>query len=192
MVSLIPYCYIHANICLKKSSALVIGINESMSKKSDGRPSCNIWRIDPTGQFWNCQAAAVGRGAGIIEGEMMKLVYKWKCEKTLNGQEENQMKKNDYSDCDNDDIDMDKVIESISNYDVQQCLRSLSFDDVVKFACDCIRKVHEESNIATKNDNMIGVQGILITKNGEKHSRMEVIHPSIIEECHNTMVGVKQ
>ncbi len=177
---------------LKKSSALVIGINESISKKGDGRPICNIWRIDPTGQFWNSQAAAVGRGAGIVEGEMMKLVYKWKREKKLNGQEENQMKKNDYSDCYNDEIDMDKVIESISNYDVQQYLRSLSFDNVVKFACDCIRKVHDESNITTKNDTIIGVQGILITNNGEKHSRMEVVHPSIVEECLNKVLEVKQ
>jgi 20S proteasome alpha/beta subunit len=27
----------------------------------------HLWRVDPTGQFWNCKAACIGRGAGLAE-----------------------------------------------------------------------------------------------------------------------------
>jgi len=34
----------------------------------------DIWRVDPTGQFWNCHAAVVGRGAGTAESLLLKKI----------------------------------------------------------------------------------------------------------------------
>lgn len=34
--------------------------------------SGQLWRIDPTGQFWNCHAAALGRGADKAQDELYK------------------------------------------------------------------------------------------------------------------------
>jgi 20S proteasome alpha/beta subunit len=31
---------------------------------------CQLWRIDPTGQFWNCHAAVLGRAADKAQEEL--------------------------------------------------------------------------------------------------------------------------
>lgn len=31
-----------------------------------------LWRVDPTGQFWDCEAAAIGRGAELAESWLMR------------------------------------------------------------------------------------------------------------------------
>ena len=46
---------------------MIIGGNElhsTLSKVELPVLGHNLWRIDPTGQFWKCHAAAVGKGAG--------------------------------------------------------------------------------------------------------------------------------
>ena len=162
-----------------------------------------IWRIDPTGQFWNCDAAAVGRGAGLVEGAMLRYVRKWKFQKDqkINCDDGNDNDK--YNDNDNDDNnddnndDIDTLITSITNTDVKNCFESMTFDDAIKFAIDCICKVHKIHN---KNDiEKVGIEGILIpsvstivnTTSGSsgKVSKPEMIHPGIIKGCLNTLVS---
>ena len=184
------------------SSALVIGMNEVMSSSdasAGDTTSCNhynheIWRIDPTGQFWNCQGAAVGRGAGLVEGSMLKLVKRWK-EKDQqqhldggghsnesngkDGDVNNNNTKNDSSD------DLDTILQSISREDVEQCFRNMAFDEAIKFACDCICKVHKISN--TFDIERVGVQGMLLPSSSSS-KKPEMIHPEIITECLNTKI----
>ena len=40
----------------------------------DERNLCCLWRVDPTGQFWKCDAAVIGRGAGAAEAHLMNLI----------------------------------------------------------------------------------------------------------------------
>lgn len=165
----------------------MIGINELVSYGTNcsNKQASNsiIWRIDPTGQFWNCQGAAVGRGAGQVEAAMLKLVQDWKYGRqkdTINGANVSNNKSDDHDQYD----DLDKVIRSISNDDVKQCFRSMTFDEAVKFTCDCIRKVHKEPDI--EDFKKLGIQGLLIPSYGDKgrkYLKPEMIHPTIISEC---------
>ena len=54
---------------------MIIGGKE-MPKAAQSALGHNIWRIDPTGQFWKCNAAAVGRGAGNAEATFLRQVGK--------------------------------------------------------------------------------------------------------------------
>jgi 20S proteasome alpha/beta subunit len=39
----------------------------------DNRSPC-LWRIDPTGQFWKCDATVIGRGASAAEAHLMDML----------------------------------------------------------------------------------------------------------------------
>jgi len=56
---------------------MIIG-GKKIPKAAQSALGHNIWRIDPTGQFWKCNAAAVGRGAGNAEATFLRQVGKWK------------------------------------------------------------------------------------------------------------------
>lgn len=40
----------------------------------DDKNSCTLWRIDPSGQFWKCNASCIGRGAAAAEEHLLKLI----------------------------------------------------------------------------------------------------------------------
>jgi hypothetical protein len=162
-----------------------------------------IWRIDPTGQFWDCEVAAVGAGAGLVEGEMMRLVKRSKDDKHGSDDDDDddddddchkRKRENDSNDNheenDHDDDDnnyLESLIASISNDDVHKFLQRMTFDDAIQFACQCICKVYKISN---RNDlQSISIQGILMPN---RTSRPEMIHSAIISECFNTiLIGSK-
>jgi 20S proteasome alpha/beta subunit len=52
--------------CCLQSYALLAGRDE--------HNTCSLWRVDPTGQFWKCNAAAIGRGAHAAEAHLQELV----------------------------------------------------------------------------------------------------------------------
>lgn len=52
-----------------QSYALLVGRDEQRSSSSFA-----MWRVDPTGQFWKCDAAAIGRRAGVAEAHLLDLV----------------------------------------------------------------------------------------------------------------------
>lgn len=54
-----------------KSYAVLVG--------RDNRSPC-LWRIDPTGQFWKCDATVIGRGASAAEAHLMDMVLSEKDE----------------------------------------------------------------------------------------------------------------
>jgi len=159
------------------SSALIIGMNEVkhyhhpalMNKKLH-----SIYRIDPTGQFWDCHAAAVGRGSGVVEANILKYVKDWKLKK--NNEPESKDQQNDQ--------DLDVLVASISNDDVVDCFGSIGFDDAIKLACECTVKALKLSKQADVKKH--GIQGLLVLPERDgKQNRIqtEMIHPGIIREC---------
>jgi 20S proteasome alpha/beta subunit len=55
----------NANKDMFKSYAVLVG--------RDKRSPC-LWRIDPTGQFWKCDATVIGRGASAAEAHLMDML----------------------------------------------------------------------------------------------------------------------
>jgi len=103
--------------------------------------SCRIWRVDPSGQFWSCDVATVGRGAGVAEAFLLKqIARRMKSlvdEKSRGGGDDD----NDEED-DNDDVE--EAMASLSNPDVKKYLRSLSVDEAIALVKDCVLKVYED------------------------------------------------
>ena len=141
-----------------KSSCMIVGtdmnINMNMNMNSSHDSSTNlkynsIWRIDPTGQFWNCDVAAVGRGAGMAEISFLKRILKWKqkgkChdndnnnndddEENEEDKEGNQDKKEE--DDDDDDDNVMALLSMISNQEVKEFLSSLDVNQALALASE--------------------------------------------------------
>lgn len=118
------------------ASALIL---DAPQTKTGGE--CRIWRVDPSGQFWSCDAAAVGRGAGVAESFLLKEVARLKCGRN----EEN---------CDEEDgLGKDSVVvASLSSQDVKSYLDSLSVKDGIEIARKCVEKVYEKELEEQKSD----------------------------------------
>lgn len=143
---------------------------------------------------------------------MLRYVHKWKHGNNQNNNSQLFKKKgkktgkiktthqNEHSDEAYED-DLDTLLSSISNDDVKECFGAMNFDDAIKFACDCICKVHKPpsssstpyGNSANSLYDKIGIQGLLIPsqKSGEKHSHSqpEMIHKAILKNCLSTIVS---
>ena len=110
------------------ASALILDAPQTRSGDE-----CRIWRIDPSGQFWSCDAAAVGRGAGVAESFLLKVIARSKA-----GTDEANGSANELGEEDSD------IIATLSNKDVKTYLGSLSVDDAVEIATQCVLKVSEK------------------------------------------------
>jgi hypothetical protein len=82
-----------------QSSAVILGNDQ-------------IWRIDPTGQFWKCHAVALGRDADRAEADLYRRIME---RLSSNG---------------DDDDD-----------DVAAFLKNSTVDEVVALACECMESV---------------------------------------------------
>mmetsp|Transcript_12456 Transcript_12456/g.26919 ORF Transcript_12456/g.26919 Transcript_12456/m.26919 type:complete len:421 (-) Transcript_12456:33-1295(-) len=110
------------------ASALIL---DAPQTKAGGE--CRIWRVDPSGQFWSCDAAAVGRGAGVAESFLLKEVARLK------------RGRNEENDDEEDEPGKDSVVvASLSNQDVKNYLDSLSVKDGIEIARKCVEKVYEK------------------------------------------------
>jgi len=110
------------------ASALIL---DAPQTKAGGE--CRIWRVDPSGQFWSCDAAAVGRGAGVAESFLLKEVARLKCGR------------NEENDDEEGELGTDSVVvASLSNQDVKRYLDSLSVKDGIEIARKCVEKVYEK------------------------------------------------
>lgn len=76
----------------------------------------DLWRVDPTGQFYQCQAALVGRRAHVAEADLIRQLS----ERIHNGEQE-----------------PDKLENNASK--LQECVSALSSDDALRLAADCVR-----------------------------------------------------
>jgi len=146
------------------SSLLAMGVQQSQHETveqnhdDDDNRDCRgeeddtlcIWRVDPTGQFWKCDASAVGRGTVEVEAELLSRVRRWK-KNEANMKKQRIMAEEDGSsttssvaeeptvssaDDDDDDDEMKQVM--ITNNDVRSYLSSLTEDEAVSVASDCL------------------------------------------------------
>ena len=76
-----------------------------------------IWRIDPTGQFYHCHVAILGRGAGIMEDWFQKHI-----------------------------LDEKEDISSLESTNVQSYFESKSKEEVLNLACQCIQQCLNEND----------------------------------------------
>lgn len=62
-----------------QSSALILGATATSPphQSNNATGTTALWRVDPTGQFWNCDAAAIGRGAGAAEAWLLRRVLEY-------------------------------------------------------------------------------------------------------------------
>jgi len=129
------------------SSLLAMGVQQQQQQQerveqdnSNDDKLC-IWRVDPTGQFWKCEASAVGLGTMEVEAELLGRVRLWKKEEeAIQQQSRRSMVDEDTtisSSADDDDDEMNQVI-SITNEDVRSYLSSLTEDEAVRVASDCL------------------------------------------------------
>jgi 20S proteasome alpha/beta subunit len=79
-----------------------------------------IWRVDPTGQFWNCHAVAMGRSADRAQEELYQLALK------------RQRVEADI-DADNDNND--------NNNNVAMLFEELTSEEAMDLACECMESV---------------------------------------------------
>lgn len=135
-----------------------------------------IWRVDSTGQFWECEAAAVGRGSGIAEGSILKHVLKWKTSKAIEGNLRDEEKAEERQ------PELDDLILQVTNDDVKQCLVACPFDDAVVLGCQSIIQALGLKKSDSTMDQ-IGLQGVLIRKSKRGlNKNVELIHTSILRE----------
>ena len=155
-----------------------------------------IWRIDPSGQFWNCNAVAIGRGAGLAEAVLLRQVSSFKKDSNQNleandsnGINNQRMNLSLHIDQDKnqDDVDLEDLMTTLTNRDVQVFLESLSCNDALLLACRClasaITKRTSPQNEAMFNKNFLGVQGLLIRQDKSGKSLTEVIESDAIQEA---------
>lgn len=137
----------------RQSSALVVGKTADTSQ--------TIWRIDPTGQFWNCHAAAIGRGAGVAEQHLLKKVAVWGKAIVSSNEEENTGAVNNRN---SNDKEEEIPFSQISSEHVEEYLSTLNCDSALKLACNLILETQtgqkenqsEENNRANSGELSVG------------------------------------
>jgi hypothetical protein len=149
-------------------SVLVVG--------KDRHQNVEIWRCDPTGQFWKCHATAVGRNAGAAELVILNKAHEY-------------LKKQSPNENEQDPFEYEELIKTISQSDVENYLQSLSFDEAVILSCECIVRALRLQGIKDDDDengvdeliHRLGLQGVVLSKG--KDGRVEHIHPQILRNA---------
>ena len=119
------------------SSLLAVGNDNNI------RDRLSIWRVDPTGQFWKCEASAAGYGTMEVEAELLSRARAWK-KSTMNEDKSSTVSKatstrtvNGKEVDEDEEMMNDDVI--ISNEDMRMYLTSLTEEEeAVKVASDCL------------------------------------------------------
>ncbi len=108
-------------------------VNEGNIRSDPDNDTLILWRVDPTGQFWRLDASAIGRGCFKVEKEFFRRVNDWK--KNTNGRSA-QLEDNNYHYF--PEVEEEDSSSLIHNNDVRAYLSSLSANDAVKLATDCL------------------------------------------------------
>ena len=163
------YHYACSYLFCAQSSLLAVGSRKPSNSDSD---TLILWRVDPTGQFWRLGASAVGRGALLVESELLSLMKK---RKRLETEQHNDEEEED-TECD------------ILHEDIRSFLGSLSVEEAVDVATDCfvngIMKSVQKKLGSRKNENDMRqleqglrkrVQAIVIRSNALGQPRIEIV-----------------
>lgn len=110
-----------------------------------------LWRVEPTGQFFACQAAIVGRKAHVAEADLlMKLSNK------IHGNQHND-KTDQQQETETEELIKDPQL-------LQQYLASLSREDTLKMAVECIRNTFatKKTSVAAPAPMPISLKALLL------------------------------
>ena len=124
--------------------------NDDNDKDINDDDTIILWRIDPTGQFYKVIASGIGRGGIYAELELMKYVRRWKRgalykqKRQLLSQRQQEtlattatLLTTTMEEQDEDDEEEDEGIVITTN-DVQSYLGTLTPNDTVELAIDCL------------------------------------------------------
>jgi len=170
------------------SAAIIIGSNEMYLHSSSKEPPVmnhNLWRIDPTGQFWKCSAAAVGKGAGNAEATFLRQVEKWKSEGELESEKRGIKKTQDQIQ------DLETLVKVLTNKDVKGYFSTLSFEEAVILACRCCASAMKLSDKQLVDPGFFdesGIHGIIIRKMKKRETvHHEMVHSNIMKEAFKSL-----
>ena len=94
------------------------------------------------------------------------------------------------SDKENEDpFEYEELIKTISQSDVENYLQSLSFDEAVILACECIVRAlrlqgggdDDDKNVVDEMIHRLGLQGVVLSKGND--GRTEHINPQILRNA---------
>eukprot|EP00977_Amphora_coffeiformis_P001097 scaffold227_cov165-Amphora_coffeaeformis.AAC.10 len=108
----------------------------------------DVWRVDPTGQLYQCQAAVVGRRAHVAEAYLVQQLSK-----RIHGGG------NEKSDESKDDKTVDDATQ------LQACLAGLSSEDALQLATDCIRNTltaKKSSSSSSSSPQTISMRALIL------------------------------
>lgn len=108
-------------------------VNEGNIRSDPDNDTLILWRVDPTGQFWRLDASAIGRGCSEVEKVFLGYVNEWK--KNIKGRSAQLEDNIDQYLPEGEEQDSNTLIH---NNDVRAYLSSLSPNDAVKLATDCL------------------------------------------------------
>ena len=124
--------------------------NDDHDKDINDDDTIILWRIDPTGQFYKVIASGIGRGGIYAELELMNYVRRWKRgelykqKQQLLSQRQQEtlattttLLTTTMEEQDEDDEEEDEVIVITTN-DVQSYLGTLTPNDAIELAIDCL------------------------------------------------------
>lgn len=138
-----------------------------------------VWRVEPTGQFYSCQAAVVGRKAHVAEANLLAQVStKMNNPAHLQDDESNGNQDGDGQEQHHDDDDDDSA-RGVAVKDpkvLQECLATLSRQDALQMAVACIRSTLVPKSSASPP---ISLKALLLQKtNAEWMSDEELLSSS--------------
>ena len=150
-----------------QSSALILGTTDTTIPTHAG-PNNNttsmsttaLWRVDPTGQFWNCDAAAIGRGAGKAEAWLLRHIFESSSMKQQRDDVIIDWKKEEY-DLENSDLDLQRqnemefISDYLTNEHVRNFMYALNATDALEVLHKCLIETLSSSTptTATSNEN---------------------------------------
>jgi hypothetical protein len=127
-----------------QSSALILGANAEHHFNSNNRSSTHLntklWRVDPTGQFWDCEAAAIGRGAELAELWLLRHVFHSTNNSTGNDTRDDNTNIGELEERSTPDGDVEFLHDStaVSKDNLKKYIEKLSATDALIFLKKCI------------------------------------------------------
>ena len=88
--------------------------------------------MDPTGQFWHCHAAVVGRGSNKVRSQLLRRIAEKLALQDKTGEASNDEETKAATETETED-----PAASVSSRDVQSYLSTLSVPEAVALACQC-------------------------------------------------------